>query len=226
MPSTSPPAFLPRAVAFRSVLRSGALLLAGLLALLLGFGGCASPGDFGKITTVIIDAGHGGHDSGALGRHRGLRVVEKDLALDTALRVERKLKAAGVRTVMVRWDDRFVRLDDRVAISNRHSDSLFLSIHYNYSRKRSVRGVEVYHNDRGTARFAHELATSVASSARKPKRFVQTASFRVLRKSRGPAVLVECGYLTHRGEAALCATEAHREAIADGIVRALLNRRR
>jgi len=224
MPSIPFSVLFRRASAPRWLTGSGPVLWALLVALCLG--GCATSGDFGKITMVVIDAGHGGHDSGAVGRSGGMRVVEKDVALDTALRVERKLKAAGVRTVMVRRDDRFVRLDDRVAISNRYSDSLFLSIHYNYSPKRSVRGVEVYHNDRGTRVFANELATSVAARGRKPRRLVKTARFRVLRKSRGPAVLVECGYLTNRSEAALCASEAHRDAVAEGIVQALLHRRR
>jgi len=189
-------------------------------------GGCASPGGVSKFTTVVIDAGHGGHDSGALSRRTGRLIKEKDIALDTALRVERKLRAAGVNTVMTRRDDRFIPLNTRVAISNRHRHSIFLSIHYNDSPKRHINGVEIYHNRRGTDRLAYDLLASISRTAGHRKRFVKTANFRVLRYSQGPSVLVECGFLSNASEAARCADPLHREAIAEAIVQAFLKQRR
>ncbi len=197
------------------------------LALLLLLGGCAGPSwEVSKFTTVVIDAGHGGHDSGAISRRTGRRILEKDLALDTALRVERKLRAAGVKTVMTRRDDRFIPLDTRVAISNRNRASIFLSIHYNHSPKGHISGVEVYHNQRGTAKLSHDLLNAISRDTAKRKRFVKTANFRVLRKSHGPAVLVECGFLSNTYEARRCSTPEHREAIANAIVKGFLMQRR
>lgn len=200
------------------------LLVAGMVGWL---GGCAtSSSGVSKFTTVVIDAGHGGHDSGTVSRRTGRLLLEKDIALDTALRVERKLRAAGVRTVMTRRDDRFIPLNTRVAISNQHRNSIFLSIHYNHSPKRHISGVEIYHNRRGTDRLAYDLLASISRDSKRKKRFVKTANFRVLRYSRGPAFLVECGFLSNATEAARCSDPDHREVIADAIVKAFLKQRR
>ena len=94
-------------------------LSAGFLLTALGLCGCNSlaimgPGSF---STVVIDAGHGGKDNG--GRSRS-GIQEKDVALDTAKRLRSLLQNAGLRTVMIRTDDTFVELDDRVNIANRY----------------------------------------------------------------------------------------------------------
>src|ERR1700737_5569016 len=68
-----------------------------------------------RFSTVVIDAGHGGKDSGGVsGRRAPIFLREKDLTLDTAKRVRAELRSAGLRTVMIREDDHFVELDDRV----------------------------------------------------------------------------------------------------------------
>jgi N-acetylmuramoyl-L-alanine amidase len=135
--------------------------LCALVALLLT--GCAG----GVVNTsktfsrVVIDAGHGGHDSGATSRYSGR---EKDLALDVAMRLKPKLEAAGFSTVMTRKDDRFIELDTRASISNRQSNAIFVSIHFNYSYKSNIRGSEVHYKSRvstGIARNILKLRISV-----------------------------------------------------------------
>jgi len=84
--------------------------------------------DFGKIKRVVIDAGHGGKDPGAIGRS-GL--YEKDVTLDIARRLNTLLRSSGLETVMVRSTDKFVSLEDRVKIANQPGNSLFISIHAN-----------------------------------------------------------------------------------------------
>jgi len=94
------------------------------------------------IKKVIIDAGHGGTDPGAIGRG-GLR--EKDVTLDITKRLAKILKTAGMEVILTRSTDRFVALSDRVNISeNSHAD-LFISIHANANRVRSLNGFEVYY---------------------------------------------------------------------------------
>ena len=206
---------------------------------LLGLAGCATPESrqITKFTTVVVDAGHGGHDSGALSRTSrvkikrryvsvGTRVQEKDLALDVARRVKAELAGSGLRVVMTRDDDRFIPLDGRVAISNQRRDSLFVSIHFNDSRKRNIHGAEVYHNARGTEDFARRMARSLASIPGVSNRGTKVAHFRVLRNSRGPAVLIESGYLSNPAEAARCATPEHRQRLAGAIARAIIEQRR
>jgi N-acetylmuramoyl-L-alanine amidase len=90
---------------------------------------------------VVIDAGHGGRDSGAVGL-RGLR--EKDVALSVALRLKRLLESRGVSVSMTRSGDRFLSLMERSRVANRSGADLFLSIHCNAASNRSAGGVETF----------------------------------------------------------------------------------
>jgi N-acetylmuramoyl-L-alanine amidase len=91
---------------------------------------------------IVIDAGHGGHDPGTLGRG-GLQ--EKDIVLDVAVRLQRLVRdELGAEVVMTRSTDVFVPLEERTAVANAQGADLFLSIHANSSRNSSVRGIETY----------------------------------------------------------------------------------
>jgi len=95
-----------------------------------------------KLSKIVIDAGHGGNDPGAIGRS-GLR--EKDVNLDIAKRLSKLLRQEGVETVMTRSGDKFIPLPNRVSIANGSGADLFVSIHSNASRSRSLNGFEVYY---------------------------------------------------------------------------------
>ncbi|MCX5700085.1 MAG: N-acetylmuramoyl-L-alanine amidase [Candidatus Omnitrophica bacterium] len=105
-----------------------------------------------KIKKVVIDAGHGGNDPGAIGR-TGLR--EKDVNLDIAKRLAALLKSEGVEVVLTRSSDRYIPLDTRVQITNNSKADLFISVHSNANRSRSMNGFEIYY-----------VATSVSDSTR------------------------------------------------------------
>jgi N-acetylmuramoyl-L-alanine amidase len=93
------------------------------------------------VARIVIDAGHGGHDPGASAN----RVVEKELVLDIALRLEKLLKEQpGMEVVLTRRDDTFVELEERTAIANRENADLFLSIHANVARNTKATGIETY----------------------------------------------------------------------------------
>ena len=191
-------------------------------------GGCATKTCYNvtDFDTVVIDAGHGGHDSGAFSRGRRSRVLEKDVALDVARRLEGKLRAAGFHTVMTRRVDRFIPLDERARISNARRDSVFVAIHFNDTRRRTIHGAETYHNGRGTWQLAARVERSLASMPGGANRGVSMAHYRVLRKSNGPALLVECGYLSNSTEAAHCANPAWREQTATRLAQAIIEQRR
>ncbi len=91
---------------------------------------------------VVIDAGHGGHDPGAISRN-GLQ--EKDVNLDVAKRLAAILRKSGVEVVMTRNSDFFIPLPERHAIANRAQADLFVSVHTNSSKTRSLNGFEVYY---------------------------------------------------------------------------------
>lgn len=173
-------------------------------------------------TTVVIDAGHGGHDDGAKSRWGGR---EKNHALSVAQRLQPKLQAAGFKTVMTRTSDRFIELNQRARISNRQDNAVFVSIHFNYARRRAVRGSEVYYRSPVSRAMARQILAHIDAIPGASARFVKTANFRVLRLNQYPAVLVECGYLTHRAEGALCATAQHHERLATAIATGLIHAR-
>ena len=96
-----------------------------------------------KIGRIVIDAGHGGHDTGTIGVDG---ILEKDVVLDVALRVGKLLHdRLGAEVVYTRSDDTFIPLETRTAIANKAQADLFLSIHANSSSDASARGVETYY---------------------------------------------------------------------------------
>jgi N-acetylmuramoyl-L-alanine amidase len=193
---------------------------------------------------VILDPGHGGQDSGAMVGG----VMEKDLTLDVARRVDRLLDSQGVATLMTRLGDAYVSLADRAAIGNRVRDSIFVSIHFNEDNKPVASGVETYF-------AAHQVTTGSVlaswlpflsrppSNAPKPEsqslagfiqealvartgstdRGAQAKQFFVIANVTSPAVLVEGGFLTNKDEVSKLASEDYRDqlaaAVADGILR-------
>ncbi|MDD4939117.1 MAG: N-acetylmuramoyl-L-alanine amidase [Candidatus Omnitrophica bacterium] len=95
-----------------------------------------------ELKKVVIDAGHGGKDPGAIGK-KGLK--EKDVNLDIAKRLAKLLKSEGIEVVMTRSTDNFVSLERRVDVANNSKAGLFISIHSNANRVRSLKGLEVYY---------------------------------------------------------------------------------
>jgi N-acetylmuramoyl-L-alanine amidase len=110
-----------------------------------------------KLSRVVIDAGHGGHDTGSIGPGG---YTEKELVLDVAMRLKEKLeRELAAEVVMTRTDDSFVPLEKRTAIANEQESDLFISIHANSSRVRSVRGVETFYLNFTSSREALETAS-------------------------------------------------------------------
>ncbi|MBA2431667.1 MAG: N-acetylmuramoyl-L-alanine amidase [Chthoniobacterales bacterium] len=198
-----------------------------LLGFCLALASCAAPGVQRKDTsrtfnTVVVDAGHGGKDRGA---YRRPGPAEKMAALDVAQRLNRKLRESRFRTVMVRNADVFVPLDRRVAIGNRIDNSIFVSVHFNYSPRRAIRGFEVYYASPYARGLALGIQRKLMTLSGARNRGVHTAGFRVIKNSVYPSVLVECGYLTNPVERGYASREAYREALADKIAEAIVEAR-
>jgi len=172
--------------------------------------------------TVVIDAGHGGHDTGARASSGAL---EKYAALDTALRLDPMLRAAGFQTVLTRNGDYFIPLGQRARISNRQENAIFVSVHYNHAKNRSATGVETFYKSKPSRKIAERIQSYITSLPGVGSRGVKTANFFVLRKNEYPAVLVEGGFLSNRREAARCASPAYREALASAIATAIITHR-
>jgi N-acetylmuramoyl-L-alanine amidase len=110
-----------------------------------------------KISRIVIDAGHGGHDTGTIGPH-GL--MEKDLCLDVALRLGREIeeKLPNAEVIYTRKDDTFIPLEQRTAIANESKADLFISIHANSSHNEAARGIETYYLNFATSEESMEVA--------------------------------------------------------------------
>jgi N-acetylmuramoyl-L-alanine amidase len=173
-------------------------------------------------TTVVIDAGHGGQDRGGI---PGQRVAEKIMTLDTARRLELRLRAAGFRTIMTRRDDYFVSLPARVAIANAQRDAIFISIHYNAAPRASAEGFETYYFTRYSARLAAACYSRIVQAWPGSRRGIRTRGFFVIRKTRIPSILVEPGFLTNPMEAALISRPETRQRIADLLAAAIISKR-
>jgi N-acetylmuramoyl-L-alanine amidase len=173
-------------------------------------------------TTVVVDAGHGGKDSGAVRRYGP---AEKFVTLDVAQRLDRKLRESQFRTVMTRNSDVFIPLDQRVAIGNGQRNSIFVSIHFNDSRKRAIQGFETYYHSPAAFPLAQRIESKLLTIPGSVNRGVRTANFRVIRKAAYPSVLVECGFLSNRSEGREVASVEHRERLADKIAEAIVEYR-
>ena len=163
--------------------------------------------------TVVIDAGHGGHDNGG----QWGRVYEKHLALDTAFRLESKLKKLGYQTVMTRRSDYFISLPQRVGIGNRYKNAIFVSIHYNYTWKQQVSGLETFYSSEQGRQLAHLVQGSLIRKTRTVDRCAKYARFYVIRNSTLPAILVEGGFVSNTEERDRMKSGWFRDNIAQGI---------
>jgi N-acetylmuramoyl-L-alanine amidase len=178
-------------------------------------------------STVVLDPGHGGRDSGAT--HLGLR--EKDVTLDVAKRVALLLESAGVRVVMTRSDDRYITVGGRPQMANSLGADLFVSIHCNDTGGPRVwSGTETYfhYNSAIQKQFARIMQRHVVGSLGLPDRGIRSDGIRfpgmgfgVLRGARMPAVLVEIGYVNHPTDASRLSDPVYRQKAAEGVFEGL-----
>jgi N-acetylmuramoyl-L-alanine amidase len=201
------------------------------------------PATDGPFALVVLDPGHGGQDSGTM----KAGILEKDLALDVALRAKRFLELQGVSTLLTRTGDTYVSLADRAAIANARHNCVFVSIHFDDASRSAATGVETYYaahqisKSSSVASWLPFLERTIPESANVESQslaaFIQEAlvtrtqavnrgttphQFFVISHVHHPAVLVEGGFLTNADEINKLATSDYREqiaaAIGDGII--------
>ncbi len=172
-----------------------------------------------KNKVIVIDAGHGGADTGAM---RG-NTLEKDLTLDIALRVEQILLERGLKkVVMTRRSDETLSLARRVEIANEKNADIYVSIHINASVKTEIKGIEThYYTEKGynVAKIIHE---ELIENIDTEDRGLFKSKFYVINHTEAPAVLLELGFISNEYERSkLCSDTRQKEsaeAIAEGII--------
>lgn len=197
--------------------------------------------------TVVLDPGHGGHDSGSIVGS----ILEKDLTLDVAQRINRLLRANGIATLMTRSDDTFVSLGRRAWFANRVRDSIFVSIHFNEGARPVASGVETYYANRQSLplprliswipflspqassdspniesqSLAGLIQRSLVAQTQAVDRGAKGAQFFVIAHVTHPAVLVEGGFLSSKEEMGKLANADYREQLAAAITDGILHYR-
>src|SRR5881296_82650 len=194
----------------------------------------------GSVQTVVLDPGHGGYDKGQVSRYG----CEKDFALDVARKVRPLLQAKGLRVIMTREGDYFVPLEVRAKIANAARDSIFVSIHFNATNDNpNATGFEIFSFTPRGAPSTSDSAVALSSFNMQPgsevdaqsmalsaciyhsllghiteyDRGIKRARFAVLRLTKVPAVLIEGGFLTERGESRLISNKDWRGKLAAAI---------
>jgi len=192
------------------------------------------------VRTVILDAGHGGHDSGA----KGPLGVEKEAALDVVRRARDLLQKNGYNVRLTRMTDVFIPLEKRAAFANKYPNAIFVSVHFNKSNTIGGTGIETYAlAPRGVPSMDEEnlsysdfkqypghardpeniaLATAMHSSMLRHLRLydrgIKRARFVVIRDIAVPGVLLEGGFMNHPTDARQIAQPAFRDAFARAIL--------
>lgn len=182
--------------------------------------GTAPPvGTDGK-KVVVIDPGHGDHDSGGVGI---TGVNEKDMVLQVGLKVAALLKQEpNIDVIMTRSDDTFIALDDRAKIANNAGADVFLSIHGNKANASSAVGTETYYADAARSKsLSDTIQKHVQAATGFRDRGSKQANFVVIRKTTMPGALVEVGFLSNKEEEALMMQEDFQQKVALAIVAGL-----
>ena len=169
--------------------------------------------------TIIIDAGHGGRDPGAV-VHKS--VYEKKFTLDIARRLERRLRKQGAVVIMTRNRDRDISLSRRALIANKSKADAYVSVHINSFVKSRAGGTETYYYKSKDRRLARALQAQLQQDLALPNNGVKRARLYVLRHTKMPAALVEPLFMTNSKEFNLIQKGSYREKIAASLEKGLL----
>lgn len=173
-----------------------------------------------KGKTIILDAGHGGRDVGALGN--GLR--ETDLNLRVTLKTKSLLEQKGAKVMLTRSDETFVELMDRAKYASVYGGDLFVSIHTNSSYYSSATGIETYYySSSRDQRLASLIYEDLKSHTNLSRRDVHQANFMVLKYNSIPSTLIEMGFITNSNDARLLNSSSYQTIVANAVVNGIVN---
>ena len=171
------------------------------------------------IKKVVIDAGHGGSDYGAIRDN----INEKDITLDVARQVRDLLVKKGYVVQMTRDSDEYVSLQDRVAISENFKPDIFVSIHVNSSTGTEASGIETHYYHQESIFLAQTLHASLVSAIDTKNRGLFKSKFYVINHTTVPAILMEIGFISNSQERAELNGSARKKATAKAIVEGVEN---
>jgi len=176
------------------------------------------------VNTVVVDAGHGGHDRGGA---PGQRVPEKPYTLDVALRLAATLRENGFHVVLTRDGDYFVGLRQRCDIANAQANAVFVSVHFNGAPRTAADGVETYYYSPQSSGLATAVHRRLLQVSGLPDRHIRQRGFFVIRNTRIPSILIEPGFLSNPQTADRVGNSpAYRQQLANAVARGIMDRYR
>lgn len=171
--------------------------------------------------TIILDAGHGGNDSGTIEQS----TAEKDINLSIALKMKELLEQKNIQVILTRDKDIFMELEERTEIAKNEEADLFLSIHCNYYEDdSSIRGLECYYSQDSSdgEYYAEKLIESLEEKGDILSRNAKPAEYFVLKNTNIPSVLVETGYLSNYADRKDLTSQNYQEKLAAELVEGIL----
>ena len=185
-----------------------------LATILIVFSSFTSLNNDSEKITIVLDAGHGGHDIGSI--HNGLS--EKDFALEIVKLVKAKNKNANVEIILTRDEDKMVPLTERSAFINQVNPKFFISVHLNRATNNTLNGNEVYHSKDN--QDAKVIAEKFYNSIENPlnKRGVKVGNFHILRETKVPGFLYEVGFVSNENDYNYITSEKGKDKIVTEIL--------
>lgn len=170
--------------------------------------------------TIVIDAGHGGRDSGAVSADNS--ILEKDITLSTAILLRNRLQDAGANVILSRSSDEFVSLDDRVITGHNYQADLFISLHYDAIEvANSMSGTTTYYYSESNLELANTVNRYLAQLGPLNNNGVRHGNYYVLRANNQPSILLELGYMNSDIDIQHIDTIAYQSTIVEAVYQAL-----
>lgn len=180
-----------------------------------------------KGKTIVIDVGHGGEDSGALGPVGSHGATESDLNLALSYLLKQKLESLGAVVYMTREEDNALPLAERAQLIRSYSPDLSISVHHNSTSSsydfNKVSGSLILYSRETSLAFCDELQKNIESGLDVKCEGIKAQSLAVCREYRFPAMLVECGYVCNPREYEILLTESYKNTLCDNIVKSVVN---
>ncbi|GAB2317805.1 N-acetylmuramoyl-L-alanine amidase [Alkalibacterium sp. s-m-22] len=169
--------------------------------------------------TIVIDAGHGGHDPGAVAK---TGFTESEVALSTSLRLAEILERSGANVILTRSDDSFVTLNDRVYYAHRARADAFISIHYDAVEiPNTMSGTTTYYYSESERNLADTINTKLTQQGPLKNNGVRHGNYYVLRNNAQPSILLELGYLDNDHDITIVNTANYQQTVAEAIYHGL-----
>jgi len=169
---------------------------------------------------IILDAGHGGRDVGAIGASGK---YEKDLVFDITGQLKTAMEVEGYTVILTRPDDSYVSLEERVNIADLYNAFAFISIHANSTANSAIEGLEVFKYYDSDPQLAQNALESILSQTGQANRRVKEAGFYVIKNTLMPAILIETGFISNAQEEAFLWQPENQEAMVQGIVKGIMS---